>query len=389
MAPSKPGLASSPLVERARLLAPLLEAATGDIERDRRLPSHVVEALVSAGLFRMIVPRSLGGSEATLAECCEALEEVAKTDASTAWCLGQNNGVTWVSAYLQPESAREIFTSETRLAWGQGPSTVTRVAGGYRVTGEWRFASGIRHATWLGAHYSPLVQADGKPELDNEGGACRCTLLFPAQQAEIIDVWQVSGLRGTASDTYRVKDLFVPAKYAVQPVTREPGTMYVLGTTNIFQAGFASVALGIARGMLDCLIDLSITKTPRGMSGVLREQTTFQSQVGQSEAALSSARAFLRQTIDEVWEDAEASRQFSLKQRVRLRLAATNAIKQAAQVVDTAYYLAGGSAIFIENGFERRFRDMHAVTQQVQGRYDHFESVGKFMLGLEPDTQFL
>ena len=337
----------------------------------------------------MIVPRSLGGSEATLGECTEALEEIAKVDASTAWCLGQNNGITWVSAYLRPESAREIFAPSTRLAWGQGTSSVGKVDGGYRVTGEWRFASGIRHATWLGAHNSPLVQADGRPELDSSGGACRCTLLFPAGQAEIIDVWHVSGLRGTASDTYRVTDLFVPEKYAVLEVTREPGTMYVLGTTNIFQAGFASVALGIARGMLDCLIDLSITKTPRGMSGVLREQTTFQSQVGQAEAALSSARAFLRQTIDEVWEDAGATRQFSLKQRVSLRLAATNAIKQAAQVVDTSYYLAGGSAIFVDNGFERRFRDMHAVTQQVQGRYDHFESVGKYLLGLEPDTQFL
>jgi alkylation response protein AidB-like acyl-CoA dehydrogenase len=125
------------------------------------------------------------------------------------------------------------------------------------------------------------------------------------------------------------------------------------------------------------------------MSGVLREQPTFQSQVAQAEATLSAARAFLRLTVHEVWDHACYAHEFTLKQRVRLRLAATHAIRSAAQVTDSAYYLAGGNAIFENNPFERRFRDMHAVTQQVQGRYDHYESVGKYILGLEPDTGFL
>jgi alkylation response protein AidB-like acyl-CoA dehydrogenase len=380
---------SAPLLHAVRKLAPKIEAAAEEIERQRRLPQHLVDALVDAGLFRMIVPRSLGGGEATMAEYTEALEEVAKSDASTAWCLGQNTGVTWIAAHMALEATREIFTQDARFAWGQGSSRITRTKGGYLVTGEWRFASGIRHATWLGAHNSPLVHQDGTPELDGSGRPIRHTLMFPAQQAEIIDVWQVSGLRGTASDTYRVTDLFIAERFLVLDEPQQPGPLYILGTTNVFQAGFASVALGIARAMLDAIVDMSITKTPRGMSGPLRDQSFFQSQLGQAEATLRSARALLRQTIDEVWHEASANRRFEMKQRVDLRLASTHAIRCSAEVVDTAYYLAGGNAIFENNPFERRFRDMHAVTQQVQGRQDHYESAGRFILGLQPDTQFL
>jgi alkylation response protein AidB-like acyl-CoA dehydrogenase len=379
---------SAPL-EAAKRLAPEIEAAGDQIEQDRRLPKHLVSSLAEAGLFRMIVPRDFGGGEATMAEYTEALEEVAKTDASTAWCLSQNTGVTWVSAHLPPDVAREMFTLNTRLAWGQGPSRVVRTKGGYIVNGEWRFASGIRHATWLGAHNCPLFAEDGTPELDKSGVQFRCTLMFPAEHAELIDVWQVSGLRGTASDTYKVTDLFIEERFFVLDEPQHPGPMYILGTTNIFQAGFASVGLGIARGALDAVVDMSITKTPRGLSGPLRDQPYFQMQLGQAEAALRSARALLRLTIDEVWHEAAVNRRFEMKQRVDLRLASTHAIRTAAEVVDSAYYLAGGNAIFTNNPFERRFRDMHAVTQQVQGRQDHYETAGRFILGLKPDTQFL
>jgi alkylation response protein AidB-like acyl-CoA dehydrogenase len=381
--------AEKQLLDAARDLKSQIESFAHVIDRNRRLPETLVASLARAGLFRMIVPRSLGGCEASLPVVTEVLEEIAKADASTAWCLGQNNGITWIAGHMRRDAAEAVFQPDARFAWGQGPSRVTAVPGGYRVTGEWRFASGIRHATWVGAHNSPLLQEDGTPLLAADGSREVCTVMFPADQAEILDVWQVSGLRGTASDTYRVADLFVPERFRVLDEPQEPGPMYRIGTTNIFQAGFAHVALGIARAALDAIIDMSITKTPRGMSGVLREQPTFQSQVGQAEATWSAARAFLRQTVHAVWDGVCATREFTLEQRVRLRLASTHAIRSAAQVTDSAYYLAGGNAIFDDNPFERRFRDMHAVTQQVQGRYDHYESAGKFLLGLEPDTQFL
>ena len=350
----------------------------------------MVAGLIAAGLFRLLVPRSLGGSEVDLATFAAVVEEVAKVDASTAWCLSQAAGVSLVSGYLPWDGACEIFGRPDAIAaWGQGPCSAIRVEGGYRVTGRWSFASGIHHAGWLGVNQCPIVDEDGDPSLDETGAPERRSLLFPAAEAEIIDLWQVSGLCGTGSDGYAVSDLFVPDRRSPEKQPREKGPLYVFGTTNVFATGFASVGLGIARAMLDAFLDLAVTKTPRGIKGVLREQAQVQAQVAQAEASLRSARAFLHQTVDDAWRAASDTRQLSLEQRILLRLATTHAIQRAAEVVDTVYYVAGATAIFNSNPFERRFRDMHAVTQQVQARQDHFETAGQFFLGLDPDGQWL
>ena len=381
---------SRTLLEAARALAPQIEAASDQSEQERRLSPALVAALVDAGLFRMIVPRSLGGSEVPLPVFAEVIEEVAKADASTAWCLAQNAGICRVSAYLANGAAREIFGQpELIVAWGQGTATAVRVDGGYRLTGQWSFVSGVRHATWLGCQNCGVVGEDGQPTLAKNGEPERCILLFPAAEAEILDVWQVSGLRGTGSDGFLVKDLFVPQERSPREHCQEPGPLYVFGTTNIFSVGFASVALGLARATLDAFLDLAVTKTPRSLTGVLRERPTVQVRVAQAEATLRSARAFLLQTVGDAWQAVSETRELTLETRILLRLATTYAIQQAAQVVDTAYYAAGATAIFNVNPFERRFRDLHAVTQHIQAREDHFESIGQFFLGLDPDRQWL
>jgi alkylation response protein AidB-like acyl-CoA dehydrogenase len=214
-------------------------------------------------------------------------------------------------------------------------------------------------------------------------------LFFPASDAQIDPVWEVSGLRGTGSDTVRVTDLFVPEHRTALHGQREPGPLYALGTNQVFQAGFASVALGTARATLDALIELASGKTARGMSSRLREHHMVQSRVAVAEATLGSARAYFRKTVDDLWRDTKAAGAVSMEHRVRLRLATTFTMHQCAAVVDSAYHTAGGDAIFQKQAFERRFRDMHAVTQQVQARQDHYEAVGAYFLGLEPDRSFL
>ncbi len=379
------------LIEAARELVPQIEAVADEIERERRLPEALVTAMTDAGLFRMLVPRSMGGSEVSLPELADVIETIAMADASVAWCLGQASGVSRVSFYLPPETAREIFGRPDAIAaWGQGPtSTAQRVPGGYRVNGTWSFASGVRHATWLGANNARLLNEAGEPELDAKGAPLRLILLVPAAEAELTDVWQVSGLRGTASDDYTMRDVFVPADREVTSHAFEPGPLRLFGTTPIFSVAFSSVALGVARALLDAFIDLTVTKTPRGLTGVLRERPTVQTQVAQAEATLRAAKALQRQTVSQVWQKVSATDNFDLDSRASLRLSTTHAIQCAAQVADVAYYAAGATAIFTSNPFERRFRDIHAVTQQVQGRADHYETVGRYLLGLDADTFFL
>jgi alkylation response protein AidB-like acyl-CoA dehydrogenase len=377
-------------LERARQLGPELDAAAEEIELRRELPEPIVEALVERGLFRLLLPRALGGAELPPAAYVQVIEEVARHDASTAWCLGQATGCTMTSALLEPEVAREIFGGKRGIvAWGPpGPAEARSVPGGYRLTGTWSFASGSHHATWLGAHVA-ILSEDGTPRLRPDGGPVIRTLLFPKVSAKFTDIWHVIGLKGTGSDSYTVTDLFVPEKYTVlreaEPKPRQRGLLYAFSSSNMYSSGFAGVALGIARSTLDAFVELARDKIPRGAKRTLRDNNVVQAQVAQSEARLRAARVFLLGSLEQIWRDVAQSGRLTLDHNTTIRLASTWAIHQARDVVDTAYHAAGATAIFESNPFERRFRDIHTVIQQYQGRQAHFETVGQVLLGLQAE----
>lgn len=382
-------------VERAAALAPLLEAAAPRIEAGRELPEDVVSALHEAGLFRLLLPRSLGGDEVEPVVFVQAIEAVAKADASTAWCLGQASGCSLTAAYLDPGVARRVFAGSPRdvLAWGPAPKLrAVAVDGGYRVTGSWMFNSGSHHATWLGPR-CPVYERDGTPRLSGEGVQVERTMLLPKSSARMADVWRVMGLKGTGSDAFSVSDLFVPEDHTAalerDAERREAGMLYRFSTHTMFAAGFAGVGLGIARSTLDAFVALAREKTPLGIKSALHANAVIQLQVAQAEGKLRAARAFLLDTMQEVWREVGETGRLTLDHRMAIRLAASHAILQAREVVDIAYHAAGATAIFESNPFERRFRDMHTVSQQHQGRQAHFESVGQYFLGVEADNKLI
>ncbi|HEY3909869.1 MAG TPA: acyl-CoA dehydrogenase family protein [Stellaceae bacterium] len=377
---------------RARELGPMIAAAADAIEARRELPEKLVAALAERGFFRLLLPRSLDGAELPPSAYVPVIEEIAKHDASVAWCLGQACGCSMTAAYLSAEVAREIFGGERGIvAWGPpgGPAGARIAPGGYRLTGAWSFASGSHHATWLGAHVAILAE-DGTQQLRPDGSPVFRTLLFPKAQAAFTDIWHVIGLRGTGSDRYTVDDLFVPEDYAVARGAdlkpREPGLLYAFSSSNVYSAGFAGVALGIARGTLDAFVELARDKIPRGARYTLRDNNLIQAQVAQCEARVGAARAFLLGGLDDIWREAGRTGRLSLDHNTTIRLASTWAIHQAKDAVDTLYHAAGATAIFEDNPFERRFRDIHTVIQQYQGRQAHFEAVGQVLLGLGTET---
>jgi alkylation response protein AidB-like acyl-CoA dehydrogenase len=393
--PSRSNGVDAALLERVRGLLPAIGEAAQRIDTERRIPEPLLTQLMEAGLYRMLVPRALGGLQVHPLTMMQAVEMIAGVEASTAWNLCQNSICGTTAAYLPEPVAREIFGNDRAvLAWGPASADckAVRVQGGYRVTGRWSFASGMRHAAWLGGH-STIVLADGTTVRGESGAPLSRTMLFPAGAATLVDDWHVIGLRGTASDTFTVQDQFVPESHTVirdNPAERrDPGLLYCFTTLNLFACGFGSIALGVARAMLDAFIQLATEKVPRAQKHPLRENAAVQSQVGQAEAQLRSARMFLRGAFQEIWDTVEQTRQVTLEQRIAIRMAASHAIHQAREVGDMAYEAAGATAVFAANPFEKRFRDLHTIAQQVQGRRAHFESVGKFLLGLEPDTAFL
>ncbi len=389
-------LAGDPaVIARAEAVRAAVEAASNEIEETRRLPPTLLDKLHEARLFRLLLPRTSEGIETDPVTFFHVIETIARCDASTAWCLSQAGGCAMSAAYLDLPVARSIFGDDPRavLAWGPGPRVkAVECDGGYKVTGVWAFASGGRHATWLGAH-CPIFQADGSPRLDANGRQQERTMLVRTGDVQWTDIWNTVGLRGTASDQFALNDFFVRADHSItrefELECREAGPLYRMGAGTCYQVGFAGVACGIARGALDCFLDVARNKVPRGMKSPIRDNAVVQSNLAQAEVNLRAARAFLLQSMAGIWKDLSAGNTITVEQRITIRMAATNAIHKAKDAVDFAYNAAGATAIFENHPLERRFRDIHTVTQQLQGRLSHFETVGAWMMGAEADLTFV
>jgi alkylation response protein AidB-like acyl-CoA dehydrogenase len=399
--PSTADLAGDPaVISRAEALRPLVEAAADEIEDGRRLTPALLDKLHEARLFRLLMPRSSNGIETDPITFFHVIEAIAKADASTAWCLSQASGCSMSAAYLDLPVARTIFGDDPHavLAWGPGPQArAVECEGGYRVTGVWAFASGCRHATWLGAH-APIWQADGSPCLRPDGRQMERTMLVRADEVEWTDIWNVVGLRGTASDQFALSDHFVRADHSItrdvitresEKECREPGPLYRMSAMTCYEVGFAGVALGIARASLDSFVDVAKNKIPRGKKSPLRDSAVVQTNLALVEVGIRSARAFLLQSIAGIWKEISAGATLSLEHRMTIRMASTNAIHRSRAAVDFAYNAAGATAIFENHPLERRFRDIHTVTQQLQGRLSHFETVGAWMMGADADLTFV
>jgi alkylation response protein AidB-like acyl-CoA dehydrogenase len=376
------GLAPT-LVERARGLAPLIAQQADEIERTRRLTQPVVSALTENGLYRSLLPQSFGGAEAPPEVFMQMLEEIAKADASTAWCLGQCSVCAMTAAYLDADVAREVFGKPTDiLAWGAIANEVHVVPGGYRITARWDFASGSRQANWLGAHVR-VLEADGTRRMKPNGTPEIRTIVFPVTKATMHDVWDVIGLLGTGTDSYSVENLFIPENFAALrddfTALREKGLLYRITTYTMFGLGFAAISLGVARATLDAAVDLARAKHSVGITA-MRENSAVQGLIGRTEGDLRAARAYLYSTAAAAWHDLTRTGNLTEEHRAAIRLASTWTIHQAASVVDAAYHMAGATAVFRTNPFERRFRDMHAIAQQIQARDTHYEDVGKNIL---------
>ncbi len=379
-------------VTRARELGPAIVAAADELERTRRIPAPLLEELHASRLLRMQLPRSVDGDQIDPMTYLAAIEELSRHDGSIGWNVFVANSSALIAPFLEPDVAREIFADpKAVVAWGPpNACKATAVEGGYRVSGSWDFASGCRQATWMGAHCQ-VVERGGNVRRDAKGQSVIRTLLFPARDATLLDVWNPIGLRGTASDSYRVDDLFVAERFSStrnEPESRrERGPLYAFTMQGLYAVGVAGVALGLARAMLDEFIELARRKAPRYLSR-LADNAVIQADVARAEASLGASRAYLVDTLATIYAHADDIAPIDIADRARVRLACTHAIHTSLEVADLTYKGAGVDAIFPGSPFERRFRDIHTVSQQIQSRSAHYEAVGRILLGTVPDVFF-
>lgn len=363
-----------------------------EIEIARRLPADLATSMAGAGLFRLCVPRSLGGLEAEPAELLRAIETVSMADGAAGWCvmIGATSGMT--AAYLDPPTAREIYGDAMTVTGGVfAPNGKAEIEGdNYRVNGRWQWASGSGHCRWLMG--GCLITEGGKPRLLDGGIPDTRMVLFPVADATIHDTWHASGLCGTGSNDMEVRNLLVPRRRSASIATDKPvesGALYVFPIFGLLALGIAAVGLGLARRAMDELRELAGAKVPTGARRPLAERASTQTDFARADAALGSARSFYFETVANAWQRAQRDGHIDVERRARLRLAATHAVESAARVVDLMYNLGGGTSVYRDSALQRCFRDVHVVTQHMMVAPATWEMAGRALLGVKGDLTLL
>ena len=372
-----------------RELDPKIRAAANEIEEGRRLPLHIVRAMQRAGVFRMTMPRAWGGSELDPPSQLEVIEALSMADASVGWCamIGTDGGYT--TAFIDQSVAREMYPDVDIVSaiTFAPPGKAVKTRDGFIVNGRWPFASGCQHATWFIGHFAVFDR--DSPRLDRNGLPETRFGFLPAEECEIIDTWRTNGLRGSGSHDWTVKNRFIPEARTFNlaaPTRYRKGPLYQL--PNMFFYKFSGVCLGIARGAIEDFISLAQNKpmtfpSPGVAKAMLRDEVCAQHTVAQAEAMVSSAHAFVFETVDDMWSTLLTGQLPSYKQRARARLAMVQASTACTQAVELLYRANGGSSVYTGNAFDRRLRDIQTVNQHTVVSLKTWEVMGRVLLGLE------
>ena len=357
-------------------LSPTIAARADEIEAARRVPGDLLDDLLAAGVFAMLVPTDLGGLGFDLPDAMRVLDALATADASVAWIVLIGGGGWCDVATLPRETLDSIFADgDVILAGVFNPSgSITPESGGYRVRGRWAFASGCEHASWLFAN-AVEGMADGVPMLR---GA-----LFAPSEVEIEDTWHASGLRGTGSQHFHA-DVVVPAERTYRPMVDEPAVdepILRLPAPALYSTLVATIALGIARGALDDITALASVKVPLLDHAPLATNPLFQHDLALADTDLRAARALLRETADRAWAGALAQEELTLTQRARIRATAVWVTDRATDVVRTAHRAGGGGAVYRESPLQRRLRDIQALGQHFLVKPDTLTTAGALLAG--------
>ena len=378
------------LLATARDFQSRIVAQRDAIETARRLPEDLARDLARAGFFRIFLPAAYGGLDLTPMDGIAVFEELAKADASVAWCVWNGN-THWTAAQLSPEAAHAIHDDpDVITANSTRPSGQAHVVdGGFRLTGRWSLVSGCELATWM-VLWS-VVHHDGKPRTAPSGGPEIRFMLLPASQCEIIDTWTVGGLRGTGSHDVAVHDVFVPIAFALGFFDSYvlPELRFRIPAFCRVIPGLGAMALGIACTAIETLKEIAGAKTPVRTTQMLRDTPDAQVRVSQAEALVRSARLFLFDSLTQLWTKLLATGEVTMEARALARLAASHAVSSAVQAVDLMYVAGGATSIYVSCPLERAFRDVHTMTQHIGVHPRVMQSTGRVLFGLESDTPLL
>jgi len=379
-----------PYIDKLQKIAPIICEHADRAEREAQMPQEVADAFHEAGLFRVMLPRQMGGGDLTLPDTMRLCEQIARIDASAGWNFAICSGGPVFGHNLSKAAFEKIYGDPRGVSAGSlNPlaSQVSRVEGGWKFTGKAPYASGSAHATYLMA--TGLVLHNGAPQFINDVPVLRAGL-FPIKNAKALNTWSTAGMRGTGSNDCVFENVLVPDEFtfdwlnATSPWQRGPFANIPLQVQ--IAGGLAPVILDTARHALDTFAELAQAKVPTATRATLRERPIAQTQFAQAEGLLQAARTYFYDSQGAMWRKGEAGESFSPKDRAHIRLAIVTAVKLALQAIDLVADAAGMNAAQKSCPIERCWRDAHTASQHVLMNTARFEVVGRVLFGLDPGS---
>ncbi len=376
----------------ARTLQGELAARAAEMETQRRLPRDLALKLAEAGLFRIVTPSDYGGLEYSPPEIVDVVAAVAEANASAGWCVMIGATTAMNAAYMEPEMARQVYADPMTITGGVfAPMGRADMDGDdFIVSGRWQWGSGSANCTWLCG--GALIFRDGVLQKLPSGRPDSRMMVFPAEDADLIDTWHVMGLKGTGSGDIAVDKIRVPRGRSVSLVSDRPrvdGALYKFPAFGLLSLGVAATALGNASGALNAFMALARAKKSQGSTKTLAERSSIHSETAQMTASLHAAKAYLYDEIALTWDVAQNAGEIPAQRRAALRMACTYMVRTGADICRNCYDLGGGAALFESSELQRRFRDAHAMTQHIVTAPATWELTGRLLFDLPTDTSMV
>ena len=353
-------------VALARAAKATLRARARQANEDRVVPTETIDEFKRSGLFRILQPKRWGGHEAHPLIFFDSAIEVAAACPSSAWVLGVVAVHNWQLALFPEEAQHDVWADDpdTLTASSYMPvGKLTRVEGGYRLSGSWGFSSGSDHCRWMLLGAYATEGPSGERDM--------LTLLLPRSDYELVDDWFVSGLRATGSKSVRVEEAFVP-EHRVHRMShayrlRSPGNevntapLYRVPFGQIFTRTVATPAIGMLQGALEAFLELNANRCGRADGAKAADDPANLEACAAALLAMREARALMRNDWNEMMAKAEAGERIELDDRVAYRANAGAVTDRMVRALDDLFMASGGSAIFVNQGIQSFFQDIHAA----------------------------
>lgn len=359
-------------------------ARSGEFDQQRYISQDIIERFRSLGIYRALVPRSLGGDECSPTQFCEMIEAISHADGSAGWVASFGMGVVYLSA-LPLETVKQLYAESPDLIFAGGifpPQPAEIVDGGYKVKGRWKFSSGCKGADVVGVGIAPCEgEKLGLPRM----------AVMPASKAQIDMTWDVVGLAGTGSHDLVVEDVVVPElstfirggkSNLTEPMFRYPSLSFATQVLSV-------VGLGVARAALDELKAMASGRVSVTGAPNLGQRPIAQVELAKAEAALRAARCFFFGAIDDAWNSLLLGNEVSVEQINLLRLSSTHAARVSAEVARTVQMLSGMTGVYCDSPLARFVNDAQVVTQHAFMGDITYQNAGAIFFGEQPLPGYL